>query len=161
MLLAIDPGPGESAYVLVDIDGDVMAFDTVTNGVLIDRLEALVERGADMAAVEMIASYGMPVGAEVFGTCVYIGRVAERLALLGVPVQFITRITVKSHLCHSAKAADKNVRRALIDMYGPGDAKAIGKKATPGPLYGVTGHVWQALGVAITALETSRRAVAA
>lgn len=32
----------------------------------------------------------------------------------------------------------------------PGKEKAIGKKATPGPLYGVVGDEWAALAVAVT-----------
>ena len=35
------------------------------------------------------------------------------------------------------------------------ELKAIGLKASPGPLYGMAGDCWAALGVAITAAETS------
>jgi hypothetical protein len=46
------------------------------------------------------------------------------------------------------------VRQALIDKFGPGKELAIGKKASQGPLYGLTGDFWAALGVAVTASET-------
>lgn len=38
---------------------------------------------------------------------------------------------------------------ALIDRFGGKDA-AIGRKATPGPLYGITKDLWSALAIAIT-----------
>lgn len=125
-----------------------------------DILLALDLSQGTSLAVEMIASYGMPVGAEVFETCVWIGRFIQRwrdnpLRVVRLSeVRRVTRIQVKSHLCHSARATDSNVRQALIDKYGPGKEKAIGKKATPGPLYGVAGDCWAALGVAVTASET-------
>jgi hypothetical protein len=105
----------------------------------------------------MIASYGMPVGAEVFETCVWIGRFAERwqhaYGYEHVPPRMVYRREVKLHLCGSSKAKDPNVRQALIDKWG-GKDKAIGKKASPGPLYGLTGDCWAALAVAVTAAET-------
>lgn len=158
MLLAIDPGPEQSAYVHYAPAVDVLgSFGKVSNEELLALLNQTL---ATSLAVEMIASYGMPVGAEVFETCVWIGRFVERWRRNPLDrtrcteVRRVTRIEVKSHLCHSAKATDSNVRQALIDRYGPGKEKAIGLKATPGPLYGVTKDVWAALGVAVTASET-------
>ena len=60
------------------------------------------------------------------------------------------------HLTNSARAKDANVRQALLDKFGPGKEKAVGKKATPGPLDGLTGDCWSALGVAVTAAETEQ-----
>ena len=62
----------------------------------------------------------------------------------------VYRHEVKLHLCGSARAKDANVRQALIDRFGPGKELAIGRKAAPGPLYGMTGDCWAALGVAVT-----------
>ena len=109
---------------------------------------------ADALAIEMVASYGMAVGASVFETCVWAGRFIERWSAVSAAgsVTQVYRREVKLHICGSAKAKDANVRQALIDRYG-GKAKAIGRKATPGPLYGMSGDCWSALGVAITAAE--------
>lgn len=56
------------------------------------------------------------------------------------------------HICGRANASDTNIRAALIDLWG-GKEKAIGKKATPGPLHGISKDVWAALAVAITYAE--------
>jgi hypothetical protein len=100
----------------------------------------------------MIASYGMPVGREVFETCVWIGRFMEQW---GAPdrVNLVYRKDVKMHLCGSPRAKDANIRQALIDLFEPtggGKTPQIGTKAKPGPLYGVSTHAWPALGVAVT-----------
>jgi hypothetical protein len=98
----------------------------------------------DFAAIEMIASYGLPVGREVFETCLWIGRFMERL---DKPTRLIYRKDVKLHLCNSPRAKDGNVRQALVDKYGK-----PGTKKNPGKLYGISGHLWAALAVADYAL---------
>ena len=115
--------------------------------------------GTDALAVEMVASYGMAVGAEVFETCVWIGRFIQVWFEGGMiedayrEARLVYRREVKLALCGNSRAKDSNIRQAIIDRYG-GKAGAIGKKKTPGPLYGITGDVWSALAVAITAAET-------
>jgi hypothetical protein len=139
-VIAIDPGPTESAFVRYE-HGKVMAMGKLPNDVLLVCLAC-----ADVLVVEMIASYGMPVGAEVFQTCVWIGRFVEAWA--PKPHQLIYRKDVKLHLCNSPRANDATVRQALIDRFG-GKEKAIGNKAKPGPLYGIKGDAWQALAVGV------------
>src|SRR5689334_20143266 len=74
-------------------------------------------------AIEMIAAMGMAVGAEVFETCLWIGRFIE---LLGpARVTLIKRHEVKMHLCANSRAKDANIRQALIDRFGPGSERAI------------------------------------
>ncbi len=158
MILAIDPGPTESAYVVYDGERPRL-FGKKPNAEVMEivRMRGENNDGSNDLVIEMIASYGMAVGAEVFQTCVFIGRIAQAWAdaprTHGVehPQSYalVYRRDVKLHLCGSARAKDGNVRQALIDKYG-GKDKAIGKKATPGPLYGVTADVWSALAVAVT-----------
>jgi hypothetical protein len=145
-LLAIDPGTTHSG--VVHFAGGV----PITSGVYenADVLAHLDEwRGP--VAVEMIASYGMAVGKEVFETCVWIGRFVQ--AAGPERVRLVYRKDVKLHLCGSPRAKDANIRQALIDRWG-GKAEAIGNVKRPGPLYAVKSHAWAALGVAVTALET-------
>jgi hypothetical protein len=95
----------------------------------------------------------MAVGKEVFETVRWIGRFQQAYRNPET-VMLIYRRDVKLHLCNSAKAKDQNVRQALIDLFAPtgaGKTPQIGTKARPGPLYGVSGHAWSALAVAITA----------
>jgi hypothetical protein len=72
-IIAIDPGPRESAFVW--FDGEIHRHGKHPNVEILDLLKYhsrnLLE---DYCVIEMIASYGMPVGAEVFETCVWIGR---------------------------------------------------------------------------------------
>jgi hypothetical protein len=103
-------------------------------------------------AIEMIASYGMPVGREVFDTCLWVGRFIETAARAAYKADLVYRRDVKLHLCGQARAKDANIRQALLDKFG-GKA-AQGTKATPGPLYGVKADVWSALAVAVTFSET-------
>ncbi|NII07239.1 hypothetical protein HBF25_12680 [Luteibacter anthropi] len=103
-----------------------------------------------VVAIEMIASYGMPVGAEVFETVRWIGRF-QQACRDPEAVRLIYRKDVKMHLCGTPRAKDANIRQALIDKLG-----APGTKKSPGPTYGVKSHAWAALGVAVTASETPR-----
>jgi hypothetical protein len=153
-VLAIDPGSERSAFVAYSSAG-LGAFAKLSNSELLAHVRLNsggIKWGYELSrthhlAIEMIASYGMPVGREVFETCVWIGRFVE--AWRG-PHTFVYRGDVKLHLCGTKRAKDPNVRAALIDRFGPGRDKAIGTKKQPGPLYGVTADVWAALAVAVT-----------
>ncbi len=47
----------------------------------------------------------------------------------------------------------ERIRATLIDRFGPGEDKAVGRKATPGPFFGLKGDEWSALAIALTAHE--------
>ena len=160
-VLAIDPGNIESAFV-DSSDGRTFGFGKVDNMELLRSLRVGFTPGIpgapDHLAIEMIASYGMPVGAEVFDTCVWIGRFVEafespRPFEPGPVFTRVYRKDVKLHLCGQPRAKDANIRAALIDKFG-GKDKAIGNKKAPGPLYGMSADVWAALGVYVTFTET-------
>lgn len=157
-LLAIDPGNTESALLTYDtVTARPVAWSKCDNE---DARGLVASARVDRVAIEMVASYGMPVGREVFETCVWIGRFMESW-LVGwdhsgerdVP-ELVYRRDVKLHLCGSPRAKDGNIRQALIDRYGPGKERAVGLKRSPGPLYGMKADCWSALAVAITAAET-------
>lgn len=146
-LVAIDPGNEQSAFVSWDVTPwgpEIVRFGKVTNTEM--RAICGVPRTGCHLAIEMIASYGMPVGREVFETCVWIGRFIEAW---GGPHTFVYRRDVKMFLCGNNTAKDANIRQALIDRYG-GKDKAIGKKKAQGPLYGIHDDVWAALAVGVT-----------
>ena len=143
-VFAIDPGTTISGWVRYE-DGRVVESGVTDNAELLQKIQ-FEGRVIDLLAIEMIASYGMAVGAEVFETCVWIGRFIQ--AWPGRHRK-VYRMEVKMHLCKTSKAKDPNIRQALLDKVGP-----PGVKRAPGPTYGVKSHAWAALGVAVTAAET-------
>lgn len=147
MILAIDPGNKQSGWCLFDgervHDSGVLDNNEMLARVMLNQDKAL--------AIEMIASYGMAVGREVFETCVWIGRFLQAHR---AEAQLIYRKDVKLHLCGTTKAKDANIRQAIIDLFpatGGGKTPQIGTKKQPGPLYGISSHAWAALAVALTA----------
>lgn len=144
MLISVDPGPTQSAFVELN-GGRPIKWGKIDNKAMLEYLHA--DRGQTDVVLEMIASYGMAVGMEVFETCVMIGRFWQTSV---VPVHRLTRHEIKIHLCKSAKANDSNIRQALMDRFGPGKEMAIGVKAKQGPLYGMSRDCWAALAVGVT-----------
>ena len=145
MILAIDPGTTHSGVVLFD-------GNPITSGVQDNHdVLAIIADHRGPVAIEMIASYGMAVGKEVFETCLWIGRMVQ---VAGPErVRLVYRKDVKMHVCGSPRAKDANIRQALIDRWG-GKAEAVGTIKQPGTLYAVKSHAWAALAVAVTAAET-------
>jgi hypothetical protein len=151
-LLAIDPAPDESAWLLYNVDKQLpIEWAKEPNDLI---LRTLTTYPAQCCAIECVQSFGMPVGQTVFDTVLWCGRFIERwYGDRGKEPIRIYRKAIKLHLCGSTQAKDANVRQVLIDRYGPGKDKAVGLKASPGPLYGVTKDCWSALAIAITAVE--------
>lgn len=141
-ILAIDPGTTESGWCLYE-PGRVLASGVSANANVLKSIET-DEFGVELIAIEMIASYGMAVGQEVFDTCVWVGRFVQAWRQ-PEEVQLVKRMKVKQYLCHNTRATDSNIRQALIDLLG-----APGTKKSPGATYGVTSHAWAALAVAVT-----------
>ena len=142
-VLAIDPGSSQSAWLRYD-GARPQGFGITANDILV---RALRTGGLpDVVVIEKVESYGMAVGAEVFDTVLWSGRFAE--VAHRVPVVMLPRRAVKLALCGDSRAKDANIRQALIDRFG-GPA-AVGRKASPGPLYGISRDVWSALAIAVT-----------
>ncbi len=150
-VLAIDPGNTESAYVLIGSDYRPAYFDKMPNEDLRSALRYNALGNADHIAIEMVASYGMSVGADVFETCVWIGRFAESLHVrTGQPPLLVKRHPVKMHLCHNTTARDSNIKQALVDRFASGVRNhGKGTKADPGWFYGFHRDIWQAYALAV------------
>lgn len=149
MILGIDPGTTHSAAVWWDGD-KVLGYEYLENNQLLAALApTTVPVKVYQVAIEMIASYGMPVGRETFETVRWIGRFQQHLIYCGYSEpELLYRKDIKLHLCGSMRAKDANVRQALIDRFGP-----PGTKGKPGALYGIKSHGWAALAVAVTAWD--------
>lgn len=155
-IFAIDPGPKNSALVV--FDGRVQFHQDEGNYELLQRLRQQAWCRSDVLVIEQIAAMGMAVGAETFETCVWSGRFIEAWTGGSAARAWarLKRHEIKQTICGTQKAKDPNIRQALIDRFGGKDA-AIGKKKTPGPLYGISGDEWSALAVAIAWWERNHK----
>lgn len=159
-ILAIDPGNVESAYVIMDrLTCVPKSFGKLPNEEV--RNVIAVEAGVHdvgQVVIERVASYGMPVGKEVFETCEWIGHFAELARLHGFPVDYIYRMEEKEAICHDSKARDSNIRRALIDRFAVHDLKT-GKGTIKHPdfFYGFAADIWAAFAVGYTYFEKRRQ----
>lgn len=152
MILAIDPGNVESAYVLMYDDLTIFEFAKKQNEEILEMIKIIECLAVDKLAIEMVAHYGtgMPAGKEIFDTCVWIGRFIE--AAWRIPnKQYIYRKDEKINLCGSMKAKDGNIIQALIDRFAPNvKNKGKGDKKNPGWFYGFKDDIWQAYAVGVT-----------
>ena len=151
MILSIDPGNIESAYCVIDKETyKPIEFGKIKNEELREKLIGEIHYyPIDTMAIEMIASYGMPVGKEVFETCVWIGRFIE--AFKCPFTYYIYRKEEKMNLCGSMKAKDSNIRQALIDRFGE-----VGTKKSKGFFYGFKKDIWSAYAVGVTWLDKQK-----
>jgi hypothetical protein len=147
MILSIDPGNIESAYVLLDDNLKPVEFGKFINENVRQELRRYLNKYHHEIhiAIEMIASYGMAVGKEVFETCIWIGRFTEMVETFNMNTHYIYRKDEKINLCGTMKAKDSNIIQALKDRFGD-----KGTKKAPGWFYGFGKDVWQAYAVGVT-----------
>ena len=151
-IIAVDPGNTESAFVRINATTcQPISAGKHPNATIRGILDVF---GDELIAVEMVASYGMPVGAEVFETCVAIGRYIQ----IAPHAQLVYRRDVKLHLCGTARASDANITQALVDRFAPGQAnRGKGTKGKPGFFHGFKADVWQAMALAVYVADTYRQ----
>lgn len=149
-ILAIDAGNTYSGVAIVELpEFRLVWFGKLPNEEIYDVVKNF---HIDEVALEMVACYGMPVGKDVFETCVWIGRFIEQLK--GHKISYVYRKDEKMCLCGSLKAKDSNIRQALINRYAKHDFKTgKGTKKNPDVFYGVANDVWSAIAVAVTHYE--------
>lgn len=151
VILAIDPGNTESGWAQIQMpEFMLLEFGKWENNKLLEELPRLAK--VDQVCIEMVASYGMAVGKDVFETCVWIGRFIQ--AIHPQKYTYIYRKDEKTTLCGTMKAKDSNIRQALIDRYAVFDFKSgKGTKKNPDTFYGVSKDVWQAIAIGVTHYE--------
>lgn len=156
-ILALDPGNTQTGYAVISMpEFRLIKFGKADNTALLALVaNADVLYDVDAVAIEMVASYGMAVGREVFETCVWIGRFHQAA---GHPnTHYVYRKEEKEVLCGSLRAKDANIRQALIDRYAKHDLKnGKGTKADPDIFYGVSKDVWAAIAVGVTYYELTK-----
>lgn len=149
-ILAIDPGNTQSGVAILEMPNFRLEwFAKLPNE---DVFKVVKRYDFDEVAIEMVACYGMPVGKDVFETCLWIGRFIEQLK--EHKISFVYRKEEKIHLCGSMKAKDSNIKQALVNRYAKHDFKSgKGTKKDPDTFYGVSKDVWQAVAVGVTHYE--------
>lgn len=159
VIVGVDPGPVESGVVVWRPEERRIEYkEHLPNEKLRELIYTagpdLFDLPSDAAAfhsdscfvIEKIVSYGMRVGETTFSTAYWIGRFVEALAFKGYKTRLLSRPDVKLAICYTTRASDADVRDALLAKFGP-----KGSKKEPGILYGVSGHCWSALAVAVAA----------
>ncbi len=151
-ILGIDPGTEKTGWVIYDTEN----HSIIDKGIDLNEtvLRTIISKEADTVAIEMIASYGMPVGKETFETVYWIGRFTEVAIGLDRSVyRYYKKTDINPSICFNSKANDSTIRRALLDMFpktGGGSEPSIGTKKQQGTLYGFNSHMYPALAVALT-----------
>lgn len=113
-ILAIDPGDKQSAYCFIDSeDLRPLRFGKEQNAVvlLILQLEKY-----DLVVIERLASYGMPVGRNVFETCEWVGRFTQAAQKSGIfRSHAIRRRNCKMNKC---SLFDMTFSEIIEDIFG-------------------------------------------
>lgn len=183
VVIGIDPGPEKSGVVVFNASSNevIWSADDLDNKVVLVQLR---EGGwwphamtVDVVFVETIEAMGLTVGKSTFQTMKWVGRFIEAWEGVGANcggggvIYEVSRGDEKVFLCgavtfrnpstgKSKAVSDAQIKAAIKDKFpatGGGKNPVVGTKRKPGPLYGVKGHAWSALAVALTGLETMRR----
>lgn len=160
LILAIDPGNIQSGYVVVRHNGVEITGVLEKGKVDNDHILQILDRYKEVAdiAVEMVASYGLTVGKEVFDTCVWAGRFVQ--AAFPTEVGLIYRREEKLCLCGNLRAKDGNITQALVDRFAPGQSnKGKGTVKDPGFFHGFARDAWAAMAVAVTYFDKHIRGI--
>ena len=146
VIVGIDPGPLTSGLVVYEDGRVVRAYKAATIEQV--RFEILALTGRFAAEVVVECTSAGPPSTSVVQTTEVVGRILERCDVALVRSHSYYRREVLQALCCARKGnKDSLVRLACIELHGGDKSAAVGTKKNPGPLYGVTSHAWQALGV--------------
>ena len=171
--LGIDPGQTHSGVVLLRNPLNAERFceysDLFENNRLLDYIKsAILTMEAGAIVIEDIAPTMVPLGHALADTLRWIGRFHERSLMCNESrvetkcrVELITRPKVRAIL---GVKDDAGTRQMVLSMFRPcggGNVPQVGVKKRPGPLYGVTGHAWQAMAVLMAYYYQTQRGGAA
>lgn len=150
IILAIDPGPNDSAFVRWDtVDEKVLESGHVLNNELLRVLRTL--GSTDVVAIEDPQAQRRPASDDFIKTCKWTGIFQEAAAGRlhdGCGLKLIPYREISAHFCGIVNAKEKFVKEALLKRFGD-----PGTKKNPGKLYGITGHKMSALAVAVTYMD--------
>ena len=161
VIVGVDPGPVTHGAVIYDsVTRRVLWSDKSADWMsIMDESEAHEVERAVIERPAAMGGLGTGKVGHMLDTAWEGGRMVANFQLAGIPTHELTRRQVLRELgvMSGTGSADSRVRRACIaDHQTPGGPLAVGYKATPGPLYGVSSHAWQALGAVLAWLESQR-----
>lgn len=161
IVLGIDPGPETSGVVIYDSAAKRVLWSDASAST--DEVLRAFEPGgfadlcnrawAEAVVIEQVESYGIP-GNSLLMTAEVCGRFRQRaIDSFGVAPVLMPRREVKRVLGVVGGGADGQVREAMLARHGGTKQAAQGSKKAPGPLYGLSSHAWQALGLVVAWME--------
>lgn len=162
IIIGIDPGPTTSGQVVVDAS----IFPPIileSNGETEEKDLVFTKYKASIVVSEWIVSYSTAIGSSVLDTARLVGRIEERAGMKGMEFHKLTRPQVGLELTGKNAAKKAQVNEAIRELYrnnrpslGGGKNPVVGTKKSPGPLYYVKSHAWDALAVVIAWMITNR-----
>jgi hypothetical protein len=121
-VLGIDPGPAESAYVVVDESMKVLMAAKVSNRDLLIEVKNFGALYAGAVAIECLQSYGpVTLSQTIWETAYWIGAFRLRAEDTSLPVHLYPRPLIARSLI-GGKFSDAALRQALLTRFG-GDRK--------------------------------------
>ena len=180
MLLAIDPGTSQSAYVGMKNDYSVVSHAKVANNKL---LELITLGGYDVMVIECMeprlakskSNSNAPnqvIGRETYETCYWIGRFMEAAIRRGMDIHRVYRSEEKSRIIPTKKnklppipppvprSHDSKIRKGLIMRFAQFDKKnGKGKANCRDVFYGFKADEWAAFAVGVVYLDKQKEKV--
>lgn len=149
-ILAIDPGPEQSAYVLWDTqEHNFISYCFKKMGLVSNKeLRCLLDDvylPVDLIAIEVPQSYGRVIGRSMFETCIEVGRFIQAAFHKADKIKLYGRPTIKGQI---GGRTDAEIRASLRIRYG--EARK-GEK-----LEGVVRDIWSALALAVALEENPK-----
>lgn len=153
-LFAIDPGNEVSGWVELDlVRGAVVRHGNATPNPGLEEVLDQRENEGTLVLVEVVQPRGQQLFWQLIWTAIWTGRF---LKAWGGEWDFLFREDVKHHLTGRTNTTDANVNAAVRERWGGDKVVSVGRKDTPGPLYGLAKHAWPALAVAVAYAEGRR-----
>lgn len=102
--------------------------------------------------IEGIENFGMPAGRSLFDTAEYIGRLSQMIEeKFDVEPFKVYRHEEKMTICHTPRANDATIKRALVDRFAPNTPNyGKGSKKEPGFFHNFHADVWSSFAIAVT-----------
>lgn len=151
-VFAIDAGNKDSGYAILESKSSLLRIEGVPTFGKISNGELLLVISRWIGEVDFAIEFPYPknsvVPYEVFEMAAWVGRMEQVIIQSGEKSARIFRHREKSVMCRSGSATDAQIRAAVIDLMG-----GKGTPSNPGPTFGVTADVWQAIAVGITFIQ--------